>query len=383
MASMKPILNAHFWHHEIESSRALDAVVHTLPHDPPPLAIVRSSKLFRCQQLLLLQQLFSFPFTPSYSDGLFSLDRVIASSGGLNWWATLTARIQIQSLVLALRDKSQEIRRVNRWEQAKSMLCRSLCAVGMRTRVLLSPSTSFSASCEVDNALGYVFSCNNFSTSTEKPWHAQATLRRKLEKHDIVIEAAWNDKCVDRQGRYWNVPETLSLDLVSTGSSSGLRYRIGVHHITGVSEPIGQVAATVPSGALPGTHAQAAVSIENEVCIWKDTRHKLRKPYNLLESHPHATASSIIGGILNANMLVRNGGRRGGFPLSHGISADAFASVGISVQLGRFQKPFLDFSKLSVRLDLGAASDLKNLQRSDLTSSTLEVTLQQQVFLQL
>lgn len=117
-----------------------------------------------------------------------------------------------------------------------------------------------------------------------------------MKQHDILLDAAWNDKCVDRRGKYWNVGETVSLDLQSHASSSGLRYRAGVHRSSGVrSEPSGEPATPLPFGALAGICGRAAVFWEKEKDLWKDTQNEPQKPLNLLASSPHVTFSSVIG----------------------------------------------------------------------------------------
>ena len=73
-------------------------------------------------------------------------------------------------------------------------------------------------------------------------------------------------------------------------------------------------------------------------------------------------------------------------------STDMFASVGFNAQFGQFERRFLDFTKLGVRLDVGAASALMSAISSESRESssqelptcergrpTLAVCLQQQV----
>lgn len=75
-------------------------------------------------------------------------------------------------------------------------------------------------------------------------------------------------------------------------------------------------------------------------------------------------------------------------------STDLFASAGLNAQFGQFEKRFLDFTKVGVRLDLGAVSAMKaTLSKRQIPSSpgelgdainerghpTLALSLQQQV----
>jgi hypothetical protein len=71
--------------------------------------------------------------------------------------------------------------------------------------------------------------------------------------------------------------------------------------------------------------------------------------------------------------------------ISQPVSADLFASLGLSAQLGLFQRPVLDFTKLDVRVDLGAAAATMSSrsatahQRDANGFPSLVVSLQQQV----
>jgi hypothetical protein len=62
-------------------------------------------------------------------------------------------------------------------------------------------------------------------------------LCQQLEGRNITFEGALNDRSLDQRSNYWNVPLALSVDLASAGTQSGLRYRVGVHHIE-APEPI-------------------------------------------------------------------------------------------------------------------------------------------------
>ncbi|KAF9612084.1 hypothetical protein IFM89_038003 [Coptis chinensis] len=47
----------------------------------------------------------------------------------------------------------------------------------------------------------------------------------QLPEHDITLEAAWLELFIDRNGKYWDVPESISLDVSYLIFDSGLRYR--------------------------------------------------------------------------------------------------------------------------------------------------------------
>lgn len=81
-------------------------------------------------------------------------------------------------------------------------------------------------------------------------------------------------------------------------------------------------------------------------------------------------------------------------PIGRRHSADLFASVGLNAQFGRFKRNFWDFTKMGIRLDIGAVSALKLHKMQDVSPSsngesgdigderghpTLALELQQQV----
>eukprot|EP00897_Mesotaenium_endlicherianum_P009851 jgi/Mesen1/8895/ME000535S08204 len=307
MLKMKHILASQFWNQEVESTRSLEAVARTLPSEPPPLGITQGSRISRAQQLLLLQRFLPVPFTPSYAvdnddGGGLVLDRVLASAGGMDCKnppvgaaeagaAAAGVYIRTKHLTLQLHER-------------------------LESKPNLAPSS--------------------------------------MKKHAATVEAALHERCVDREGRYWDVPQSLSLDLLSLGAPGGLRYRLG-----GCDKTIDVKA--VPFGALPGTRAQAALSLERQVSVWKDpTRSK--KPYNLLAARPRLTFAGMLGGLLSANLNPRSDVEAPGVPsrraLSHvkPLAADLFASFGATAQLGLFERRFLDHTLVSGRVDLGAAS---------------------------
>lgn len=122
----------------------------------------------------------------------------------------------------------------------------------------------------------------------------------QMQRHHLIMEAAWHQCFVDREARYWEVPQAVSVDVVSARPTAGLRYRLGVHQSAGMPvESGGEVRARkVPLGALPGTWFQAAASLEKSLNLWKDglhLRHASGKPYSLLGTSPHLSISGIVG----------------------------------------------------------------------------------------
>lgn len=429
---MKEILGAQFWNQEVESTKSLEAIVRALPSEPPPLGSQQSSKLSRSQQLLLFQRLFAVPCTPSYAvdsdnGGGWVFDRVLASTGGRDWWATLTGRIRAQRLWSPGKGQNRQTGRSNdsanhhgqeqsssrtriaRW--ARQLKDPSLYALCGRGRFLIGPQTSLSASSEV-NSLSDLVPQDDEGSKT--PWRGRVTLRHKLRKHDMTLEAAWHECCVDREACYWDVPQTLSLDLSSHGARGGLRYRVGVHRTSGSPVRCEQssVVKVVPRGAEPGTRAQAAITVEKEVALWKGPTVQTNRAHNVISARPFLTVSGLLGGLLSANMrgisppqsvvlLELDDGRRrdGQKERPRLLSTDLFASAGLTCQLGKFERLVFDHTSVSLRVDCGAASVFANAAKQVSTVGdreggegdavdfwdergcpTLAVTVQQQLF---
>lgn len=126
----------------------------------------------------------------------------------------------------------------------------------------------------------------------------------QLPDHDLTVEAAWPQLFVDHKGKYWDVPESISVDLSSLLSNSGLRYRVGIHKNGGNPQAINATDnSNPPLSLLPGLCAKAAFSYEKIKYLWRhndddddvDDFFEERTPYDLRLKEPHAAVSGIIG----------------------------------------------------------------------------------------
>lgn len=129
----------------------------------------------------------------------------------------------------------------------------------------------------------------------------------QLPNHDVTLDAAWPELFVDKNGSYWDVPSSLSLDLASLVSKSGLRYRFGIHRNGGHPRSLSATCGNVPLALMPGVCAKGAFSYEKSRDIWrqkekkKDLIVKTEKgkfwqlPYDIQLGEPHAAISGIIG----------------------------------------------------------------------------------------
>lgn len=129
----------------------------------------------------------------------------------------------------------------------------------------------------------------------------------QLPYHDITLEAAWPELFIDHKGQYWDVPESISLDLSSLVSESGLRYRIGIHKNSGHPQAVNSIDGEVPTSLMPGLCAKAAFSYEKSQDLWrqKETKKDVmvkkdngwfwRPSYDVRLKEPHAAVSGIFG----------------------------------------------------------------------------------------
>ncbi|CAI5466620.1 unnamed protein product [Closterium sp. Yama58-4] len=155
-------------------------------------------------------------------------------------------------------------------------------ALSARTRIALGKQTWLSGSAELSTLAGLAAALQGKMMGRQRreggavagSFRGFVSLRHKMKGHDLIARAAWGEQCVDRFGRYWTLPRALSLDFASLVSREGLRYRFGLQHVGGKPEeslkPGHGVSLVVPWGAKAGTRAQAGMSLEGKVTVWKD-----------------------------------------------------------------------------------------------------------------
>nr|KJB49300.1 hypothetical protein B456_008G111400 [Gossypium raimondii] len=274
---------------------------------------------------------------------------------------------------------------------AKHFLDKSLYSVALATQLSLSPSTSLLWSTE--------------RQGEKKGYRNKFKIYHQLPDHDITLDAAWPELFMDRKGKYWEVPESISLDMSSLPSDSGLQYHFGIHKNSGHPQAFNALDGEAPSALMPGLCAKAAFSYQKSKDIWrrKETKEDLiiktdkgsywRPSYDVRLREPHAAISGIIGGTCAAwfekgsknvesqsedNIPTTNNKRS---PLS----ADFFGSACYTFQHGQFRKLYGDLTRVDARLDLSSLSSFaKRIFKSSsanksLSSPRLNLIFQQQV----
>ncbi|KAF7851353.1 hypothetical protein BT93_L4083 [Corymbia citriodora subsp. variegata] len=375
MANLRTAMDAAFWDFNVASPQSLDGSAKLVPGDPAPPDGAVASRALRFQQLSFLRNGFPLGIIPSYSPtprkelGSFSLQSLLLRPATANWWLGVVGQFRPKKLIDSIK---AEISSVDEWELsalkdvAKHFLDKSLYSLGVCSQLSLSPSSSVLIGTE---QLG----------EKERRRH-KLMLFHKLPNHDITMEAAWPGLFLDHNGRYWDVPESISLDLLSLVSESGFRYRFGIHKNGGHPHTSDATNAEPPSALKPGLCAKAAFSYEKSKDFWrqKETKEDVivktekgsfwRPSYDLRLREPHSAVSAIIGGICtawlwNPEFPLAVEPREGGiFPVASAkrgpFSADLFGSVCYTFQHGNFRKKYGDLTRIDARLDISSASAL-------------------------
>lgn len=405
MAKLRTAIDAAFWDLNVSTSRTLDGTARAIPGEPMPMNGGRATQALRIQQLSLIGNGFPLGLVPSFSPpskkelGSFALQSLFLRAATSKWWVGLVGQIRPKKLISKLKAEidviKEEIGPTIEWEDLelstfkdlpKCFLDKSFYSLGVCSQLALTKSSSILLSTE--------------RSGENEGQRMKAIFAHKLPEHDITLEAAWPERFIDHKGRYWDVPESISLDCSSLISLSGLRYRFGIHKNNGQPIPVDNTNDSPSPALMPGVCAKAAFSYEKQKDIWRekekdmdlfiarDEKVYFRPAYDVRLKEPHATLSGIIGG----NCATWVGGRNNTHLGRSTFSADLFGSASYTFQHGKFRKLFNDLSRVDARLDIPSAATLAkgvsklfrsanndNSARDMLSSPRLNLILQQQV----
>ncbi|KMS99870.1 hypothetical protein BVRB_1g017220 [Beta vulgaris subsp. vulgaris] len=372
-------MDAMFYDLDIGSTHNLDGCAKSIPGDPFPLDGSRAGKALRVQQLSFIGNGFPLGIIPSISPspsnkqlGSFSLQSLLLRPTFGDWWLGLAGQFRPKKLISNLKEEVSSVFSGDGSELpsfkdlSKHVMDKSLYALALCAQIPISSSSSLFLSSEAHGE--------------RKGRRNKVLLYHKIPYHDITLNAAWPELFIDSKGRYWNVPESMSLDCSSLISESGLRYRFGVHKSSGQPQAVlNSIESDPPLALLPGLCAKAAMSYERSKDLWRQeeteedliirtTRGKYCRPaYDVRLKEPHASISAIMGGTFGAwiygedkPLKVTSGGD--GEDLSSSsrkrspLFADLFGSLCYTYQHGKFRKPFGDLTRVDARLDIRSAS---------------------------
>ncbi|KAL9245222.1 hypothetical protein vseg_018898 [Gypsophila vaccaria] len=405
MANLRTAMDAAFWDLDLSSPVNLDGCAKSIPGDPFPLDGSRAGRALRVQQLSLLSNGFPLGIVPCFDDvvsrkkgvGPLALQSLLFRPSFGHWWLGLIGQFRPQKMISNIK---AEMASSDDWELstfkdvAKHIVDKSLYSLALCTQFAITPAASLFVSSEAHGE--------------RKGRRNKLMLFHKLPYHDLTVDAAWPELFVDHKGKYWNVPQSVSLDLSSLVSDSGLRYRLGLHKNGGKAKAIiNTVDAETPPALLPGICAKSAFSFEKSKDLWrvKETEDDIfiktekgkfwRPAYDVRLKEPHASISSIIGGTFgawlwrekstselpvteNAGSVSSSTGR--GNP----VFADVFGSLCYTFQHGKFRNKYGDLTRLDARLDFsslfGLAKTITGIRRDNPESlPRLGLIFQQQI----
>ncbi|KAJ8450053.1 hypothetical protein Cgig2_033247 [Carnegiea gigantea] len=457
MANLRTAMDAAFWDLDIASPRNLDGCAKAVPGESFPLDGARAGRALRVQQLSFIGSGFPLgiipclsPPTPS-TNGPADLSSSIALQSLLlrrsfaDWWVVVVGQLRpmklisnIKAQVVERRERSlisfKEIARrllerplyflarerglILFKETAQDLLEKPLYSLGLSTHIPITPSSSLFLSTEAHGdrkqrrhklilyhqaslsliCCPYLAITSTFYHSTSCNYglrsHVNFANSLQLPYHDITLEAAWPELFIDSNGRYWNVSESVSLDLLSSISESGLRYRFGLHKNGGRPQAvINSIDGEAPAALLPGLWAKAAFSYEKSKDLWrqKETEDDLfiktdqgkfwRPAYDVRLREPHASISTVIGGTFGAwfqgeDNTLRGASTEGDSGISSGsrkrspVFVDLFGSVCYTFQHGKFRKLYGDLTRVDTRLDICSASAIAKSMLSMFSNSS-------------
>ncbi|XP_071718499.1 protein TRIGALACTOSYLDIACYLGLYCEROL 4, chloroplastic-like [Rutidosis leptorrhynchoides] len=379
MANLRTSMDASFYDLNIATPQTLNGCARSIPGEPVPVDGAYASKLMRMQQLSLLGIGFPLGIIPSYApplsssqkdSGSLALQSIWLKKPAENWWLGLVGQIRPMKLLSSIKDEAlRGDSMLPRFKRVvKKVFDKSFYSVGLSSHLDLSESTSLLLNVEKDGQ--------------SKNRRTKAVLLHKLPNHDVTLEAAWPELFVDRNGKYWDMPESISLDCLSLVSESGLRYRYGIHKNGGSVQPVDSVDGQTPASLRPGICAKAAFSYEKSKDLWRvpETKEDLglvkskkgefrNMAYDLRMKEPHAAISGIFGGTCEAWLSGKENLDGTNIKRSP-FGADLFGSLSFAIQHGKFRKSYGDLTRFDARLDVSSSSSV---------SPQLNLILQQQV----
>ncbi|KAI4345319.1 hypothetical protein L6164_012451 [Bauhinia variegata] len=392
MAKLSTAMDSRFWDFNVASPQTLDGTVKAVPGDPFPLDGTVASRALRVQQMSFLGNGFPLGIIPSYSPtpqkelGSFSLQTLLLKATSRRWWLALVGQFRPKKLIADIKNeisKADELELSIFKDVGKHLIDKSHYSLGLFSQFSPTPSTSMLVCTE--------------GHGEQKRFRHKMMLFHKLPAHDLTLEAAWPQLFIDQKGKYWDVPESISLDLSSLVSDTGLRYRFGIHKNGGDPQAVNGIDGNPPPSLMPGLCAKAAFSFEKIRYFWRDEQAienlKRRRtyqpvegpipppPYDLRLAEPQSAISGIIGG--NCAAWIWNGGKHHGVESREDLeisrrskrspfSADLFGSVCYTFQHGKFRNDFGDLTRLDARLDICSASAIAKKVLNGLKSHTAD-----------
>ncbi|TKY68835.1 TRIGALACTOSYLDIACYLGLYCEROL 4 [Spatholobus suberectus] len=345
MAKLRTGIDSAFWDLNVASPQCHDGWAKAVPGDPFPADGSVGSRVLRPQQLSFFGNGMPLPIVPSLSPtspkdlGSLSLQTLLLKLASPRWWLAMTGQFRPRKLIADVKNEvsnAEDFDLSTVKDVAKHFVNKSLYSFGLTSQFAFPPTS-------------VLFAIEGHGE--KERLRRKVMVFHKLPDHDLTLEAAWPQLFVDHKGLYWDVPESISVDLSSLVSESGLRYRLGIHKNGGNPQAINTTDGNPPLSLLPGICAKAAFSYEKIKYLWrdKDTAEQQNEevfPYDVRLKEPHAAISGMIGSsfaswIWNGRSFSSIDSREDlevSTSKRSRLNADLFGSVCYSFQHGKFTK---------------------------------------------
>ncbi|BAT96888.1 Protein TRIGALACTOSYLDIACYLGLYCEROL 4 [Vigna angularis] len=362
MARLKTGIDSAFWDLNVASPQCHDGWAKSVPGEPFPVEASVASKVLRPQQFSFLRNELPFPIvapllspTSPKDLGSFGLQALLLKLSSSRWWLTMTGQFRPRKLIVGVKNeisKAEDFDLSTVKDVAKHFVDKALFSLGLTFQYAFSPSTSV------------LFGLEGHGEKAKL--RRKVMVYHKLPDHDLTLEAAWPQLFLDHKGKYWDVPESLSVDLSSLLSESGIRWRVGLHKNGGNPQQVNATDGKPPLSLLPGLSLKSAVSYEKIKYFWRDKGtveqgNEDVVPYDVRLNEPHSAVFGVIGGTFTLNgrsFSSTNSTEDLGVSTSKRFQffGDVFGSVGYSFQRGKFTKKYGDLTRVDARLDISSAS---------------------------
>ncbi|TYI13571.1 hypothetical protein ES332_A08G067400v1 [Gossypium tomentosum] len=360
MANLDSAMDSAFWDQTISTPQALEGYAKSVPGEPFPLDGAQASKTLRIQQLSLLRNdlgsfsLHTLLLKPSASDWYFH-----NPTFSLSWTSLLFENFRPKKLISAIKTELQnadELELSVFRDAANHFLDKSL---GLLELVLHMRICN-------DNLIQKQGTNDDIALEESRKKYCWSIFQWELSYYDITLDAAWPKLFMDHKGKYWEVPESISLDMSSLPSNSGC-------HIVFTCTKI------------------AVFSYEKKMDFWrrKETKEDFivktdngsfwQLSYDTHLKEPHATISGIIGMFRKDSASAGESQKEGNGPTTNKkespLNMDLFSSL------------YGDLTRVDAHLDIcSLPSFSKRVVKScwfsadsSLSSPRLNLIFQQQV----
>ncbi|XP_074280055.1 protein TRIGALACTOSYLDIACYLGLYCEROL 4, chloroplastic-like isoform X1 [Silene latifolia] len=366
---------------QLSSPVNLNGWAKPIPGDPFPFNRIRSERAPpKVHQLSLLKNGLPEGIIPCFDT--FALQSLLLSHSFGNLWVGLIGQFRPKMLLSNIKTEFTACEG-NKLSALMNIgihfLDKSLYSLGLCTQIPITSSSSLFFSSEAHGGRNGL--CNKL------------VLFHKLLKHDITVDAAWPELYVDRYGKYWNVPESISVDLASDVSESALHYRLGLQKNGGRPlTVINTVETETPAALLPGLYAKGSFSYQTSKDLWriKETQDDLivqtEPAYDAHLREPRATISAIVGGSFRAWLWQGNedSSEVSSIQNVNPFVANVSATLSCTFQHGKFRNKYRDLTRINARLHFPSLSGFArsisdNRQDNPASLPRLRLTFLQQV----